>query len=226
MEAYKVKDLALAEQGKMNIEFAEGHMQALLKVKTRFAKEKPFKGLTVGMALHVTKETAVLVRTLAAGGAKVVITGCNPLSTQDDVAAALAKEGVHVFAWKGETTQEYYDNLRRVLDYNPDATIDDGCDLISEIHKNRTDLLKKLVVGTEETTTGVNRLKAMEKDGALKYPIIAVNDNRTKHLFDNYYGTGQSTIDGIIRATNKLIAGCNFVVAGYGFCGRGNYNRQ
>ncbi len=221
MEAYKVKDLSLAEQGKMNIEFAEGHMQALLEVRKRLAKEKPFKGLTVGMALHVTKETAALVRTLVAGGAKVVITGCNPLSTQDDVAAALAKEGVHVFAWKGETTKEYYDNLRRVLDYNPDATIDDGCDLISEIHKNRTDLLPTLVVGTEETTTGVNRLKAMEKDGALKYPVIAVNDNRTKHLFDNYYGTGQSTLDGILRATSIMFAGKVMVVVGYGECGKG-----
>ncbi|HIH16598.1 MAG TPA: adenosylhomocysteinase [Candidatus Diapherotrites archaeon] len=220
-EAYKVKDLSLAEQGKMNIEFAEGHMQALLEVKKRFAKEKPFKGLTIGMALHVTKETAVLVRTLVAGGAKVAITGCNPLSTQDDVAAALAKEGVNVFAWKGETKQEYYDNLQRVLDFNPDATVDDGCDLISEIHKNRTDLLGKLVVGTEETTTGVNRLKAMEAAKALKYPVIAVNDNRTKHLFDNYYGTGQSTLDGILRATSVMLAGKILVVIGYGECGKG-----
>src|SRR3989338_6931038 len=220
-EAYKVKDLSLAEQGKMNIEFAEGHMQALLEVKKRFAKEKPFKGLMIGVALHVTKETAVLVRTLVAGGAKVAITGCNPLSTQDDVAAALAKEGVNVFAWKGETKQEYYDNLQRVLDFNPDATVDDGCDLISEIHKNRTDLLGKLVVGTEETNTGVNRLKAMEAAKALKSPVIAVNDNRTKHLFDNYYGTGQSTLDGILRATSVMLAGKILVVIGYGECGKG-----
>ena len=217
----KVKDISLAAQGKMNVEFAESQMGALLQVRQRFAKEKPLKGLTIGMALHVTKETAALVRTFVAGGAKVAITGCNPLSTQDDVAAALAAEGVNVFAWKGETTKEYYDNLKSVLDFNPDATVDDGCDLISEIHKNRKDLLGKLVVGTEETTTGVNRLKAMEQDKALKYPVIAVNDNRTKHLFDNYYGTGQSTIDGLLRATSILLAGKIFVVVGYGECGKG-----
>src|SRR3990167_4936134 len=217
-----VKDPKLAPQGLLNIEIAERRMGALMKVRERFAKEKPFKGLTIGMALHVTKETAVLVRTLVAGGAKVAITGCNPLSTQDDVAAALAKEGVNVFAWKGETKEEYYDNLQRVLDFNPDATVDDGCDLISEIHKNRTDLLGKLVAGTEETTTGVNRLKAMEAAKALKYPVIAVNVSRTKHLFDNYYGTGQSTLDGILRATSVMLAGKILVVIGYGECGKGD----
>jgi len=221
MGDYKVKDMALAGQGKLNIEYAESQMAALLKVKERFEKEKPLKGVKVGMALHVTKETAVLVRTLVAGGADVAITGCNPLSTQDDVAAALAEEGIKVYGWKGETTEEYYWCLNKVLDFRPNATIDDGCDLISEIHKNRTDLLDGLIVGTEETTTGVIRLRAMEKDNALKYPIMAVNDNMTKHLFDNYYGTGQSSIDGILRATNVLLAGKNFVVCGYGDCGRG-----
>lgn len=218
---YAVKDISLAEQGKMNIEWAESQMGALMKVKERFMKEKPLKGFRIGMALHVTKETAALVRTLIAGGAEVAITGCNPLSTQDDVAAALAKEGVNVYGWKGETKEEYYDNLNKVLDFKPNVTIDDGCDLISEIHTKHTDLLKNLVVGTEETTTGVIRLRAMEKDNALKYPVIAVNDNKTKHLFDNFYGTGQSTIDGILRATSVLIAGRIFVVIGYGSCGKG-----
>ncbi|MBI2529793.1 MAG: adenosylhomocysteinase [Candidatus Diapherotrites archaeon] len=218
---YAVKDISLAEQGAMNIEWAESQMGALLKIKERFAKEKPLRGLRIGMALHVTKETAALVRTLIAGGAEVAITGCNPLSTQDDVAAALAKEGVNVYGWKGESKEEYYDNLNKVLDFKPNVTIDDGCDLISEIHTKHTELLKNLIVGTEETTTGVIRLRAMEKDNALKYPVIAVNDNKTKHLFDNFYGTGQSTIDGILRATSVLIAGRIFVVIGYGSCGKG-----
>ncbi|MFH1255885.1 MAG: adenosylhomocysteinase [Candidatus Diapherotrites archaeon] len=221
MAEFKVKDISLAEKGAMNLEYAEGQMGALMEVKKRFEKEKPLKGLRIGMALHVTKETANLVRTLEAGGAKVAITGCNPLSTQDDVAAALAKEGVKVYAKKGETREEYYEYLNKVLDFKPNATIDDGADLIMEIHTKRTELLKELIVGTEETTTGVIRLRAMEKDKALKYPVIAVNDNKTKHLFDNYYGTGQSTIDGILRATNVLIAGKNFVVCGYGSCGKG-----
>ena len=173
------------------------------------------------MALHVTKETAVLVRTLIAGGARVSITGCNPLSTQDDVAAALAAEGVNVFAKKGETKEEYYEYLNKVLDSNPNVTIDDGCDLISEIHQHRKDLIDGLTVGTEETTTGVIRLHAMQKGNALKYPVIAVNDNRTKHLFDNFYGTGQSTLDGILRATNVLFAGKIVLVCGYGSCGKG-----
>ena len=219
--SYEVKDIKLAEQGAMSIEYAESQMGALLEVKKRFEKEKPLKGIKVGMALHVTKETAVLVRTLIAGGAEVSITGCNPLSTQDDVAAALAKEGVSVYAYKGETKEDYYKYLNKVLDFAPNATIDDGCDIISEIHTKRKDLLKNLIVGTEETTTGVIRVRAMEKDNALKYPIIAVNDNKTKHLFDNYYGTGQSTIDGILRATNVLLAGKTFVVCGYGSCGKG-----
>lgn len=220
-EDFKVKNISLAEQGFKNIEYAEMQMGALLEIKKRFEKEKPLKGLTVGLALHVTKETAVLVRTLVAGGAKVAIAGCNPLSTQDDVAAALAKEGIHVFAWRGENTEEYYQNLDKVLSYDPDVTIDDGCDLVTRIHTHRPELVEKIKIGTEETTTGVIRLRAMEKDGALKYPVIAVNDNKTKHLVDNYYGTGQSTIDGLLRASNTLIAGKNFVVCGYGDCGKG-----
>jgi adenosylhomocysteinase len=218
---YEVKDINLAEQGLMNIEYAESQMGALLEIRKRFVKELPLKGLRVGMALHVTKETAVLVRTLIAGGAEVAITGCNPLSTQDDVAAALAKEGVRVFAYKGESKEDYYKYLNAVLDFKPNATIDDGCDLISEIHTKRQELLSELIVGTEETTTGVIRVHAMEKDNALKYPVIAVNDNKTKHLFDNYYGTGQSTLDGVMRATNVLFAGKTVVIVGYGSCGKG-----
>lgn len=205
----------------MQVEWAESQMGALLEVRKRFEKEKPLKGERVGMALHVTKETAALVRTLVAGGAEVAITGCNPLSTQDDVAAFLAKEGVHVYAKKGESNEEYYEYLNKIIDFKPTATIDDGLDLVSEIHLKRPEALKGLKVGTEETTTGVIRLRAMDKDGALKYPVIAVNDNKTKHLFDNYYGTGQSTIDGILRATNIIFAGKTVVVIGYGSCGKG-----
>lgn len=218
---YAVRDIKLASQGSAQLEWAETQMGALLEVRKKFAKEKPFKNERVGMALHVTKETGILVRTLIAGGAKVSITGCNPLSTQDDVAAALAQEGVHVYAKKGETREEYYEYLNKVLDFRPTATIDDGLDLVTEIHTKRPELLEGLKVGTEETTTGVIRLRAMERDGVLKYPVIAVNDNKTKHLFDNYYGTGQSTIDGILRATNILFAGKNVVVIGYGDCGKG-----
>ncbi|MBI4053176.1 MAG: adenosylhomocysteinase [Candidatus Diapherotrites archaeon] len=221
MADFKVKDINLAGQGALNIEYAESQMQALMEVKKRFEKEKPLKGMRVGLALHVTKETANLVRTLRAGGAEIAIAGCNPLSTQDDVAAALAKEGFRVFAWKGQTSQEYYENLNKVLDFKPNVTIDDGCDLVTEIHLRQPQLIDQMVVGTEETTTGVIRLRAMEKDKALKYPVIAVNDNATKHLFDNYYGTGQSTFDGILRATNALIAGKSVVVCGYGDCGKG-----
>ncbi|VVC00129.1 Adenosylhomocysteinase [uncultured archaeon] len=218
---YKVRDIKLAEQGRMQLEWAESQMGALLEVRKRFKKEKPLKGERVGMALHVTKETGALVRTLIAGGAKVAITGCNPLSTQDDVAAALAEEGVRVYAKKGETKEEYYDYLNRVLDFRPTATIDDGLDLVTEVHTKRPDLLKEIKGGTEETTTGVIRLRAMAAEKVLKYPVIAVNDNKTKHLFDNYYGTGQSTLDGILRATNILFAGKNLVVIGYGDCGKG-----
>ncbi len=218
---YEVKDLRLAQQGKLNIELAETHMGALLEIKKRFTKEKPLKGVRIGMALHVTKETAVLVRTLIAGGASIAITGCNPLSTQDDVAAALAEEGIQVYAYKGETHEDYYRYLTNIINFKPHITIDDGCDLVSEIHAKHTSLIPALLGGCEETTTGIIRLKAMEKDKALKYPIIAVNDNNTKHLLDNYYGTGQSTIDGILRATNILFAGKTVVVAGYGSCGKG-----
>jgi len=216
-----VANPSLSSQGKLNLELAERRMGALLEVRSRFEKEKPFQGLTIGMALHVTKETGILVRTLTAGGARVAIAGCNPLSTQDDIAAALAEEGVLEWAYKGETREDYYKFLKAVLDTSPDITIDDGCDLVTEIHRNYTHLLPKLIGGCEETTTGVIRLRAMERDNALKMPVVAVNDNRTKNLFDNHYGTGQSTIDAILRATNMLLAGTTVVIAGYGNCGKG-----
>ncbi len=216
-----VADPSLAEQGRMNLEIATKRMGALMKVKERFEKEKPFDGLTIGLALHVTKETGILVRTLKAGGAKVAITGCNPLSTQDDIVAALAEEDVDVWAYKGETKEDYYKFITNVIDAKPHITIDDGCDLVTEIHTKHPDLLDHVLGGCEETTTGIIRLRAMENDGALKMPMIAVNDNKTKHLFDNYYGTGQSTFDGILRSTNLLIAGKTVVVAGYGSCGKG-----
>lgn len=218
---YEVKDLKLAEQGRMSIELAERRMGIMQILKKRLEKEKPFKNLTIGLALHVTKETAVLVRTLSAGGAKISITGCNPLSTQDDVAAVLAEEGFSVYAKKGETNEEYYNYLGKVIEAKPNITIDDGGDLVTAIHTKHPGLIKNILGGSEETTTGIIRLRAMERDGALKYPIIAVNDNKTKHLLDNYYGTGQSTLDGILRATNILFAGKKFVVAGYGPCGKG-----
>jgi len=220
-ENYEVKNINLAEQGKKNIEWAEMQMGALLKIRERFKKENPLKGIKIGLALHVTKETAVLVKTLVAGGAEVAITGCNPLSTQDDVAAALAEENIKVWAYKGETKEDYYRYLNNVIDFKPDITIDDGCDLVTEIHTKHPDLIKDIIGGAEETTTGVIRLRAMEKDNALKYPIVAVNESLTKHLMDNIKGTGQSTIDGILRATNVLIAGKNFVICGYGDCGKG-----
>ncbi len=218
---YEVKDIRLAEQGRKNIEMAESQMGALLKIKERFAKEKALKGIKVGLALHVTKETAVLVRTLVAGGAEVAITGCNPLSTQDDVSAALALEGINVWAYKGESKEDYYRYLTNVINFKPNITVDDGCDLVTEIHTKHPVLITNLIGGAEETTTGIVRLKAMEKDNALKYPIIAVNDNKTKHLLDNYLGTGESTWDGIKRGTNILVAGKTVVVAGYGSCGKG-----
>jgi len=218
----KVKDPSLAGQGKKNIEWAELQMGSLLKVKERFESEKPLQGITVGMALHITKETAVLVKTLVAGGAKVAITGCNPLSTQDDVAAALAEEeGVEVFGWRGESNEDYYWCLGQVIAAKPDITIDDGCDLVSEIHSKHPDMIPNIIGGCEETTTGIIRLKAMEKDNALKYPVVAVNDAKTKHLMDNIKGTGQSSLDGVLRASNIMIAGKTFVVLGYGNCGKG-----
>jgi adenosylhomocysteinase len=218
---YEVKNLKLAEQGKMNIKYAQQQMGALMEIKKRFEKEKPLKGIKIGLALHVTKETAVLVQTLIAGGAQVAITGCNPLSTQDDVAAALAEEGVQVYAYKGETKEDYYKYLNKVIETKPNITIDDGCDLVTEIHEKHKELIPQIIAGCEETTTGVIRLKAMERDKALKYPVIAVNDNDTKHLLDNYLGTGESTWDGIKRGTNVLVSGKTVVVAGYGSCGKG-----
>ncbi len=220
-ENYSVKDMKLASQGKLNIEYAESQMSALMKIKARFSKEKPFRGLKIGIALHPSKETAVLVKTLVAGGADVSLCACNPLSTQDDVAAALAEEGISVYAYKGETKEDYYAFLKKVIETRPNITIDDGCDLISEIHQNHPQLIEGLIGGCEETTTGVIRLHAMQKDNALKYPVIAVNDNKTKHLFDNFYGTGQSTIDGILRSSSILFAGKTVVVCGYGDCGKG-----
>jgi len=221
MESYKVKDESLASKGFLQIEWASKHMPVLNQIKKRFSKEKPFENIILGACLHVTKETAVLVKTLLAGGAEVALCGSNPLSTQDDVAAALAEKGVYVYAQRGQTTEEYYWCVDKVVDHKPKITLDDGADLVSMIHSKRTDALSNVKGGTEETTTGVLRLRAMEKTGTLKYLIIAVNDAYTKYLFDNRYGTGQSTIDGILRATNILLAGKNLVVSGYGWCGRG-----
>jgi adenosylhomocysteinase len=212
----------LIESGNMKMDWARNHMPVLAIVREKFEKEKPLKGLKIGMALHVEAKTAVLVETLAAGGAKVSITGCNPLSTQDDVALALGtRKNISCFAKYGVGSEEYYEAIDRVLDLKPDITIDDGADLIFKLHKERTDLLPNILGGCEETTTGVHRLHAMEKEGALKMPVIAVNDAMTKYLFDNRYGTGQSAWDGINRTTNLLVAGKNVVVAGYGWCGRG-----
>lgn len=216
-----MKDISLAENGNLLTEWASAHMPVLFQIKQRFEKEKPLKGLTIGACLHVTKETAVLVQALKAGGAKIALCGSNPLSTQDEVASALAKIGVNVYAWRGETTDEYYWCVNKVIDHKPVITLDDGADLVGTLHSKRIEALKAVKGGTEETTTGVVRLRAMEKAKALKYPIIAVNDAYTKYLFDNRYGTGQSTIDGILRATNVLLAGKSFVVCGYGWGGRG-----
>jgi adenosylhomocysteinase len=221
MTEFKVKDASLAKQGILSIEWASKHMPVLNQIRRQFEKKKPLAHITIGACLHVTKETAVLAEALTAGGADVALCGSNPLSTQDEVAAALAEKGINVYAWRGETTEEYYWCVDQVIDHKPMITLDDGADLVSTIHTKRTEALDGVKGGTEETTTGVVRLRAMEKDGALKYPIIAVNDAYTKHLFDNRYGTGQSTIDGIMRATNVLLAGKNFVVCGYGWCGRG-----
>lgn len=222
---FKVKDISLADKGALLVDWASAHMPVLNQIKRRFEQEQPLKNVVVGACLHVTKETAVLVQALIAGGAKVALCGSNPLSTQDKVAAFLANNGVKVYAWRGENTEEYYWCVNKVIDNKPHITLDDGADLVGTIHKERTEMLTNVKGGTEETTTGVMRLRAMEKAGALKYPIIAVNDAYTKYLFDNRYGTGQSTIDGILRATSVLLAGKNFVVCGYGWCGRGLANR-
>lgn len=225
MASFKIKKADLAPQGGLLIEWASSHMPVLNQVKQRFQREKPLVGIMIGACLHVTKETGVLAETLVAGGADIALCGSNPLSTQDEVAAALAEKGINVYAWRGETTEEYYWCVNKVIDHTPQITLDDGADLVSTVHVKRKEALKNIKGGTEETTTGVMRLRAMEKTGALKYPIIAVNDAYTKHLFDNRYGTGQSTIDGILRSTNILLAGKNFVVCGYGWCGRGLASR-
>jgi len=221
LSGFKVKDLSLADRGDVLIEWASRHMPVLNQIAERFRSEKPLKGLRVGACLHVTKETALLVKTLMDGGAEVALCGSNPLSTQDEVAAALARIGVRVYAWRGETTEEYYWCINRVIDFKPVITLDDGADLVTTIHLSRRESLEGVLGGTEETTTGVMRLKAMAEKGALRYPIIAVNNAYTKYLFDNQYGTGQSTMDGIMRATNVLVAGKTVVVCGYGWCGRG-----
>ncbi|MEE8389796.1 MAG: adenosylhomocysteinase [Anaerolineae bacterium] len=219
---YDIQDLDLAPAGRLRIEWAEREMPVLRLIRERFAKEKPLAGVRLVACLHVTTETANLARTLQAGGAEVVLTASNPLSTQDDVAAALVSyHEMQVFAIKGEDNETYYQHLHAALDCKPHITMDDGADVVSVLHKERTELIDNVIGGTEETTTGVIRLRAMAKDGVLLYPIVAVNDAMTKHLFDNRYGTGQSTLDGVIRATNVLIAGKTVVVAGYGWCSRG-----
>ena len=219
---YDVKDLKLAEKGRLRMEWAERFMPVLANIKAKFAKEKPLKEVKISACLHVTSETGILMETLKLGGAKVFLTASNPLSTQDDAAAALVKYNkIAVFAIKGEDNKTYYNHINQALDINPCITMDDGADLVCTIHSKRKKLIKNIIGGTEETTTGVIRLKSMAKRQVLLYPIIAVNDANTKHLFDNRYGTGQSTIDGILRASNILLAGLNFVIAGYGWCGRG-----
>jgi len=224
--SYDVADLKLAEQGKKKIEWAGNSMPVLRLLRERFKKEQPLKNLTLAACLHVTAETANLVLALKAGGAKVYLCASNPLSTQDDVAASLVKDyGIPTFAIKGEDSKTYYKHLNAVLDAHPQVTMDDGADLVSLLHKERPEQLKEVIGSSEETTTGVIRLKAMLEDKALKIPVLAVNDSDTKHMFDNRYGTGQSSIDGILRATNILLAGKKFVVAGYGWCGRGVASR-
>ena len=219
---FDIADPSLADLGRQRIAWADGRMPVMASIRERFAKDRPFEGVTLGACLHVTTETANLVRALKAGGAKVALCASNPLSTQDDVAASLVRdEGIAVFAVKGEDTDTYFRHLDAVLDERPQLTMDDGCDLVSRLHSQREAQVGDVVAGTEETTTGVIRLRAMEGGGALRYPIIAVNDADTKHMFDNRYGTGQSTLDGIIRATNVLLAGKKIVVAGYGYCGKG-----
>ncbi len=219
---YDVKDSSLADKGKRRILWADKDMPVLASIREDFEKEKPLKDIVIGCCLHVTAETANLMRTLKVGGAEVSLCASNPLSTQDDVAAALVEHyEIPVYAIRGEDNDTYYKHLNAVLDTEPHITQDDGCDLVSTLHREREDQLERVLGGTEETTTGVIRLKAMAADNALKFPVIAVNDSMTKHFFDNRYGTGQSTLDGIIRATNRLIAGSVFVMAGYGWCGRG-----
>jgi len=218
---YKVKDVGLAGQGELLIDWATDHMPVLSLIRRRFEEERLFEGVTMGAVLHCTKETAVLVRAFEAGGAMIALAGSNPLSTQDPVVAALALTGTKVYAWREQTGEEYGWCIDRVMDWKPQLTLDDGCDLVSSVHRKRPELIPDIKGGNEQTTTGVHRLKAMEKDGALKYPMVAVNDTSTKMMFDNRYGTGQSTIDGILRASSVMIAGKTFVVCGYGWCARG-----
>jgi adenosylhomocysteinase len=218
---FKVKDLSLAKAGNLRIEWAESRMPVLMALMEKYSKTKPFKGYKIAGCLHVTKETAVLVKTFAAAGAQVSWSGCNPLSTQDDVAAALAANGISIFAWHGMNVKEFYWCIEETLKFKPQLTLDDGADLIFTVHNKHQELIPTIIGGTEETTTGVHRLRAMANDGALQYPVIAVNDAETKWDFDNVYGTGQSTLDGILRATSVLLAGKNFVVAGFGHCGKG-----
>jgi adenosylhomocysteinase len=220
-KTYDIKDIKLAAGGKMRAEWAAREMPVLRLIKDRFAKEKPLKGIKVSGCLHITSETANLGLTLQAGGADLVLCASNPLSTQDNIAAALVEFGIPTYAIKGEDDKTYYKHINAALDHSPQLSIDDGADLVSTLHAKRNDLIKNLIGGTEETTTGVIRLRSMEKEGALKYPIVAVNDAMTKHFFDNRYGTGQSTLDGVTRATNVLWAGKKVVIAGYGWCGRG-----
>ena len=223
---FDIADPGLADLGRQRIAWADTHMPVLASIRERFTKERPLEGVTMAACLHVTTETANLLRTLKAGGATVVACASNPLSTQDDVAASLVRdEGIAVFAIKGEDHDTYYRHMDAALDERPQLTMDDGCDLVSRLHQHRPDQVPEVIAGTEETTTGVIRLRAMEKDGALRFPIVAVNDADTKHMFDNRYGTGQSTLDGIIRATNVLLAGKKIVVAGYGYCGKGVSSR-
>lgn len=220
-ENYKVKDLGLAEKGRLDIQWAESRMPVLMEFRKEYSKTKPLKGHRIAGCLHVTKETAVLIETLIAAGAEISWSGCNPLSTNDAVAAALVKAGVSVYAWHGLSRDEFYWCIDKTLEFKPTLTLDDGADLIMTVHTKRPDLIPGVVGGTEETTTGVHRLRAMANEGALKYPVIAINDAETKWDFDNVYGTGQSSLDGIIRATSVLLAGKNFVTVGYGHCGKG-----
>jgi adenosylhomocysteinase len=225
MENSKVRDLSLAQAGKLRIEWAESRMPVLMALREKHRSAKSLQGMRVAGCLHVTKETAVLVQTLVAVGAEISWSGCNPLSTQDDVAAALAAQGLSIYAWHGQSREEFYWAIDKTLELMPTLTLDDGADLIFRVHSTRTDLAKGILGGTEETTTGVHRLRAMGDAGKLLYPVIAVNDAETKSDFDNVYGTGQSSIDGILRATSILLAGKSFVVAGYGHCGRGVASR-
>ena len=221
MKNYKVANEGLAEQGQLKIRWAESRMPVMMALREKYKEEKPLKGMRIAGCLHVTKETAVLIKTLIAAGAEISWSGCNPLSTQDDVAAALASDGVSIYAWHGLSTEEFYWCIDKTIEFKPTLTLDDGADLIFTIHNKFPELADEVIGGTEETTTGVHRLRAMGDAGKLRYPVIAVNDAETKWDFDNVYGTGQSSLDGIMRSTNILLAGKNFVVAGYGHCGKG-----